>query len=447
MAFFLRAFLRLSLLLLCSVAAVVTTNGQGQGPTWTVNLGGQLVGTTLEYTVNTMEETVTMMYTVPHESWISIGFSNTGGSMIGSYAVVGLPATDQVLKYSMSSYVQQTGVLPFPDAQQTLRNTSIVQDGSGQTTLTFTKSLKDNFPEYGEVPINSTGGSRTTLLGAYGYTNMFAMHQARQSFALDLGAGAAAEKADVAVIQTRKQILWQIHGWCAAVAWGICAPLAIGAALLRSWFPDTSGGLWFRCHQTLNYLVIGLTTISFVIAVVAINQETPAGRDPYNFSTQFPHRCVGLIVFLLVVVQGVGGHFRPPAPPPPVASASSSSQEEEENNKSMVRTGWEISHRVLGITVLAMSWYQIDSGIHIYQSLFVESQTINLRSIFWGITGTVSGVIVVCYSIIRINKKYRNNKDNNNNNNKAAAAEDDDETPKVSQQEDDNDDQQQKQDC
>merc|ERR1711865_1133372 len=54
----------------------------------------------------------------------------------------------------------------------------------------------------------------------------------------------------------------------------------------------------------------------------------------------------------------------------------------------------------LGMVLLGLSWYQIDSGIHLYQSFFLAGQkegSINLSALFWGITGTLSGLILLCY--------------------------------------------------
>jgi len=443
-----------------------------------VNLGGQLAGTTLEYGITkndprtavpvpapgegeresfVFHDTITIIYTVPERTWVSIGLNPDGtGRMIGASAVVGLPQSNDVVLYDMSSYAL-AGVVPVPPAQQTLIAPSIVQseDESSTTTttiLTFTKILNETFvgdPDSGGVVPGvvpwdiDLAGSRTTLLGAYGYDNMFFMHQGRESFVIDVSAAAAAATAtevDVELVDTRKKFLWQLHGWCAVLAWGVLAPLAIGAALLRSWFPVQPVGVWYTVHTSLNYAVIVLTLLSFLFAVVAIQQEAPPTGPTYHFAPQFPHRCIGFVVFVLVLGQGLNGHFRPAAaPPPPPSKAGPPS-----TTKARIRTVWELSHRSLGMVLLGLSWYQIDSGIHLYQSFFLANQkegSINLSALFWGITGTLSGLILLCYGIIRRNNHNTNtNKeddDDNDNDNENANKDTGDETPNGGQHEDD----------
>ena len=100
--------------------------------------------------------------------------------------------------------------------------------------------------------------------------------------------------------------------------------------------------------------------------------------------------------------------------------------------------------------LLGLSWYQIDSGIHLYQSFFLAGQkegSINISALFWGITGTLSGLILLCYGIIRRNNHNTTNKNNdgdgvdnendNENDNETANKDAADETPRGNQHEDD----------
>jgi hypothetical protein len=291
--------------------------------------------------------------------------------MIGADAVVGLPRSGEVKKYFMSSY-ENSGILPMPEEQQTLINATVFQE-DGITTMKFTKILN----ETGEIPI-SIGAN--TFIAAYGMGNLFFYHEKRDSFDIDLVAG------EIEVVETRNRSLWKAHGWCAALAWGIFSPLAIGVAMLRYWFPN---GLWLKMHQYLNYAVVTTTILAFVFGVVAIRSETPSGGNPNHFgSSPSPHRFVGLVLFLLVLFQTASGKYRPNNP----------AKGEE---KSLTRRSWEILHRVLGLSLLAISWYQIESGINIYQNLFADSASTNLSGIFWGLVGTISAVIIVGFFITK----------------------------------------------
>lgn len=363
-----------------AISEVATGQGLPQELT-KVKLRGQLSDTFLEYTVNRADaraggvDTVTMTYSVPREGWISIGFTNGDGMMIGADAVVGLPNTGEVKKYFMSSY-ENSGVVPMPEDQQTLIEASVFQE-EGNTTMTFTKILN----ETGEVPI-AIGAN--TFIGAFGMNNMFFYHEKRDSFDIDLVAG------EIEVVETRNRTLWKIHGYFAVLAWGFFSPMAIGVAMLRYWFPN---GLWLKIHQYLNYMVVSLTILAFGFGVAAIKSETPADGNPSHFSfSPSPHRFIGLVLFLFVLFQTLSGQYRPHNP----------AKGEE---KSWTRRSWEVLHRVLGISLLAIAWYQIESGIRIYQKLFADSATTNLSSIVWGIVGTISGLIVVGYIVTKITEK------------------------------------------
>jgi len=368
------------------LAFLASVNGQLMDRT-TVQLGGQLSETILEYVVNRADvraggkDTVTIKYSIPKEGWISLGFTDGNGMMIGAEAVIGLPDTGEVQKYSLSSY-ENAGIVPMPEAQQTLIDTVVVQEG-GSTTMEFTKILN----ETGEIPI-AIGSN--TFIGAFGFNNMFFYHEKRDSFDLDLVAGA------VEVIETRKRSLWKAHGWCAALAWGFLSPLAIGAAILRVWFPD---GLWLKIHQYLNNSVLVLTILAFAFGVAAIQSETPSGGDPKHFDpSPSPHRLIGLVAFVLVLFQILGGQYRPNNP----------AKGEE---KSLTRRVWEVSHRFLGIALLAIAWYQIQSGIRIYQKLFDDSASANLIAIFWSVVGTISCGIAVGFVRIKITEKKEEEKE------------------------------------
>jgi len=255
--------------------ATIPPGGQAGGGV--VALQGGLAGATLDVTINQADaraggqDTVTIIYEVPEEAWVGIGFSNNGGLMVGSEAVLGQPDEGVVQKWILSS---KAGIEPMPDTQQTLIEPSIVQQG-GITTLQFTKILE----EPGEIPIIV---GPNTFLGAYGSSNAVGYHSRRESFAIDLLSGG------VEGVDSREKSLWQAHGWFAAIAWGFLSPMAIGVALVRKLF---KGGLWFKIHQALNISVVLFTIIAFGLAVAAISKETPSGASANHFSSDpFPHR-------------------------------------------------------------------------------------------------------------------------------------------------------------
>ena len=130
------------------------------------------------------------------------------------------------------------------------------------------------------------------------------------------------------------------------------------------------------------------------MAVVAAHKQ----RGGSHF-TQNTHQRAGLTIFLLVLLQGLMGYFRPSPNPPKdatteddasdktpesftdtreeegraitMSSHSDSDEGQKEKSKTnkhksfsvIVRQYWEYLHRFLGITLLGLAWYNCQSGI------------------------------------------------------------------------------------
>ena len=118
--------------------------------------------------------------TTDNIGWTGLGIS-PDGLMSGSVAIVGLPNDNSVLKYSLGS---GRSVNPMPAEQQTLRDTSIVQQ-DGQTIMTFTKLLV----EQDELPILIENGSTNIFIHARGMGNALGYHGSsnRLSFQIEFG--------------------------------------------------------------------------------------------------------------------------------------------------------------------------------------------------------------------------------------------------------------------
>ena len=189
-------------------------------------------------------------------------------------------------------------------------------------------------------------------------------------------------------LQVRKQSLWKAHGFLAGIAWGVLSPMAIGASIIRNLFPGAA--MWFNIHRALNMLVILCTIAAFGIAVAAINQETPAGASPNHFNPDpNPHRLVGLIIFLVAIVQALLGIFRPRNP-----------DFSKGEIKTMLRKVWEVTHKVLGYSCLGMAIYQVQSGIKIYISIFNQGD--NALPVFWAIFAGIAGFTVFGFVGIKV---------------------------------------------
>lgn len=353
----------------------------------TVTLQDQIADGRLQFKFNQADpraggqDTISIVFEAPVLAWVGWGVSNNGGFMVGSEAVIGLPDTGEVLKYHLGGQ-NVAGVQPMPDEQQTLIDASIGQE-DGKTILKFTKILVE--PD--EIPIRIVG--ENTFLTSWGVGNNLGVHAARGSYLLS---GQA--------LSTRRQKLWKAHGWFAAIAWGLLSPLAVASSVLRQFFPTE--GMWFQVHQGLNMMVILLTTVSFVIAVVAINQETPDGGEKNHFNKSFSngHRTIGLVIFILALLQALGGILRPhlPTRPKPVDEEDGLDVSAPEP-KSSSRVLWEIFHKIAGLSILCLCWYQVQLGIKTYSNIFAGGEVGAELAAFWAVAGTLAIMILGGYAL------------------------------------------------
>jgi hypothetical protein len=361
----------------------------------TVDLEGQIEDGVLLYKFNKADvraegqDTISIVFEAPVLAWAGWAVSEEG-FMVGSEAVIGLPETGEVLKYILGDQ-SVSGVQPKSAGQQTLIDASIRQvDGS--TVLSFTKILV----EPGEIPIKMDGDN--AFLSSLGFSDTLSVHAARGSYLLS---GEA--------LEVREQSLWKAHGWLAALAWGVLSPLAIASSVLRRFFPQED--MWFHVHRCLNTLVVAFTLAAFVIAVVAINQETPSGVDPNHFDKSLAggHRTIGLVIFVLALLQAMGGIFRPHITHKPVPTTDDHiGSLEAAPEKSSTRVFWEYGHKGMGISILALCWYQVQLGIKTYSDLFNAGDTGGLLAAFWAVAWTIGGMIVGGYILTAVVYPRRN---------------------------------------
>jgi cytochrome b561 len=320
--------------------------------------------------------------TLQGQAWLSFGINELGSvSMVPGDAIIGIPESGLAVgKYTMTDRTLG-GVQLFPDSQQTLVESEIFQDDT-VTILTFTKKVV----EPNELPIDASGPNN--FMWAYGYDNTFITHEKRGAFKLQLGVctstGAAIEGGFTDVdTGSKSKGLWMAHGILLAIAWGLLAPLAIGSSMLRKFLP--AGPLWLTIHFYTNVLVLVLTLISFIIAVIATQQQTPSGASPRHFQNG-AHTAIGLAVMILVIVQAAGGYFRAPAP--------KKNPDGSVQDKAPIRVLWEFVHKGLGLGLLILCWYQVADGLELYANFFAVN---NFSPIFLGITCALSGSIIIVY--------------------------------------------------
>lgn len=126
-------------------------------------------------------------------------------------------------------------------------------------------------------------------------------------------------------------------------------------------------------------LAIVMTIIAFAIIVNELEKNTP---EPNHFQpiegggAIGKHKTIGLVVFITSLLQAAGGLFRPHTP-------------DAGEDKSSVRVFWEFAHKLSGMAILAMAWFQCHSGLVTYATNFA---TDDYSDVFWGVTGAISAI-------------------------------------------------------
>lgn len=316
------------------------------------------------------------------------------------------------------------------------------ESGTDESTVTPTEAgtdAADAADEAWEAPVGG-GGAATTeapvesgsvaATGAPVESGSIAPTEATDgSGTVDDQSGLAFAESDSAATRT----LWVAHGILMGVAWGVFAPLGIGAAYLRNIKCLKRNGTWLQLHFYLGLSVAVLTICGFFIAVAATQQE---GNLPH-FADEV-HRKAGLAIFILVLFQGCAGYFRPGLPTvasnevaskeSSAADFSRSSAEQDIDEietkagpsvdpgkadrkngndaavpqKSKLRQYWEYLHRFLGICLLGLAWYNCQTGIILQAENYDQYDEQKWLDVFWGVTGGIAGMIFLVGYVIRL---------------------------------------------
>jgi len=316
---------------------------------------------TLKYLSTDTRITVEMRTT--RQAWLGFGI-NPSGTMLDSDAIIGSPSIG-VSKYRLEGVKGPSGVTEMDSERQTLNGTSFTQDENGSVMI-FTKLLDDGedmeIPSQGQaVFIYALGRSNTLNEG----------HIEQGNIILPFGCGG-----QVGSISSYKTH-FQAHGTIAAFIFGFLMPLAVLAPKLRNVLncKVKNKELWFIIHMTLN----SLNYILFIILVsVAINAKISLQSQHFKH----PHEVVGVLMLLIMTIQVVGAICRPH----PIPEAKEVDHEEEViiiadahedssakvklDSHSAIRAHWERQHLICGIAILAMSMYQLRTGLDLFNGLY-----------------------------------------------------------------------------
>jgi len=312
------------------------------------------------------------------------------------------------------------------ESEQTLIDPSITSQ-DGKTILQFTKLLS----EPGEIPIDADG--KNVFVWAYGVdsSSRFSIHTNSGSTEVDFSLYKGPDFTDNSSSDstlpdftdnsspdsTRPPFKvtesvsyrgrWKVHGILAFTAWGVLVPTAISVSLLRNLYP--SNFPWLRVHFALNGLAC---IIMIVVFAIALTSYDTTGRNHFDGT----HEKIGLVIFVFVLFQVMGGVFRAHAPKP--ASAIADTVHDNENvvneesdeeftdegkkvEKSLQRMIWEVMHKGMGVLLLVLGLYEVQSGIALYASRYSPETSVEIAYQAWIGAGLGIVLLLFAYSKLR----------------------------------------------
>ena len=429
-------------------------------------------GLILQQVQDSISGTYTMKLTYKGgHSWIGIGINRNGrAKMFPADAVIGKTLEDDTSNVGLyhlgSTSDDASGVQPYSSNTFDDVNTSFMQtteDGTDISVLQFTQSLAEmqvtpesvwifavGLPDNqwaGEHRIKGSFQLTLTECGAVssGNSNPSDTQTSTEESSEDdlVSTESGSTESGLTLLESGSDYrrIWMAHGIILTIAWGVCAPLAIGASILRVPLKERLGqDNWFAWHLYLNTSTVLLTIIGFVLAVVAMAKE---GNEHFE---DLHHKC-GLAIFILVIFQAMAGYCRPhlvAAKPAPdntsdtqrevqgaecrssLAPRTGDCEEQEvayENpnrnpkaptnptpdplvgtsqGKTLTRRVWEVIHRLLGMTLLGLAWFNCTTGIEAQVENFPDVQ--NWTGVFWVIIAGISGSIFLMALVSRLGK-------------------------------------------
>jgi hypothetical protein len=302
--------------------------------------------------------TIRLTYDGGDDSWVAIGINEYGGHhMANSIAVIGDVERGVKFYWMTSDAEDASGVWALNDIHRQLQDTSFRQE-NGQSILEFTMNLAiadedqdatvyhvisedsawiwaaglpgnqwqgshrtrgyfsglvlhdgceliqeavssnatngESVTETEEVgedmsPANSTSSPTSTVTETDEEKGVSTSEVASSSSSISISHNAVDES------ESEIRRLWVSHGILMGIAWGVFAPLAIGAAYLKKLEILQKNAFWLRIHFYLTFSAAIFTVVGFVIAVAATKKQ----GDLTHFQKDVHHKA-GLAIFLLM---------------------------------------------------------------------------------------------------------------------------------------------------
>ena len=227
--------------------------------------------------------------------------------------------------------------------------------------------------------------------------------------------------------------LFKTHGILAGVSWGIVVPLAMSAAWFRESFSDAKNGgisclskTWLVIHASMAVAAAITTSVSVYFVLKALQLE---GGWDYAMKFSGPHQYMGLFLLVGAWIQVLGGMLRPRHKSSGHVKMSDDADDEEytveaeENDdsststakggaithnlrkststprevvevcdengsviiapKSKARKVWEYGHRLLALILVICGFWQLFSGLDIYQERYGDDSYLVTACMVW----------------------------------------------------------------
>ncbi|KAL7521119.1 hypothetical protein ACHAWX_005818 [Stephanocyclus meneghinianus] len=325
---------------------------------------------------------ITVQLELDGYSWIGMGVSQNGG-MVGSHVVIGEPGMAEPKAYYLNGKDQS-----LIKSSDTVLEHAIIDFINDRTIMEFTTTFKNLgvASPIDQEPIGISLYGTSSFIWAHGNDgeNQLKYHgRNKDSYQVnDLSSGTGDETAESQMTMSgsisNTSSKWLAHGILAFISWGICAPLAVTAAIFRDFegnalwkknFSEKLSKWWFYIHIGCNSLNYFFTLVVFSVAVSTINKE---GSPKWYHA----HSKMGLAIFLLATFQVAGGLLRPAGKA--TVSSSYDISDPIEPNKTRKRLIWELAHNVLGIGLFLFGVWQIYAGMVLYNMRYGNSNFVAL---------------------------------------------------------------------
>lgn len=272
----------------------------------------------LYWTVNSTTKTTKFAAKATTTGYVAVGFSSSG-LMIGSRAVLGF-VSGGVASVKQYELVSKTGSDIAATAFDELVSSRAVE-ANGVTTIFFELNTSST-----RFPVSLS--SSTEMIWAVGSSDALVTHADKGSATVDFFTGSSAAGGKPKKIGA--------HGWLMTLSWGVLVPIAIHIAR----FEKKHDPLWFKLHYSIQTVALVMYVIAFALIVSYVG-------DVGNKHFSIGHAILGLIIFIMGLLNFIAGVFRPHKGTP-------------------MRPYFEFLHHNNGRIAVVLSFINVFTGLHRY---------------------------------------------------------------------------------